>query len=81
MKVFIMTKFDRAFFSSLKFSVMSDCEKQGFAGVSSPVPLIADNGEFLVIIDGVYAEIYDAEAIENCTGPSFQIDNISELAY
>lgn len=74
-------KFDRAFFASLKFSVMTADEKMGFAGVSSPVPLIADSGEFLVIVDGNYAEIYDAESIENCSGPSFQIDNISELAY
>ena len=76
-----MTKFDRAFFSSLKFSVMTESEKCGFAGVQSPVPLIADSGEFLVIVDGVYAEIYDAESIENCSGPSFQIDDITELAY
>jgi hypothetical protein len=73
--------FDRAFFASLDFKVMTETEKMGFAGVSSPVPLIADNGEFLVIIDGNYAEIYDADSIENCNGPSFQIDNISELPY
>ena len=73
--------FDRAFFASLNFSVMTESDKMGFAGVSSPVPLIADNGEFLVIVDGVYAEIYDAESVENCSGPSFQIENICELPY
>lgn len=73
--------FDRAFFASLKFSVMTENEKMGFAGVQSPVPLIADSGDFLVIVDGNYAEIYDAESIENCSGPSFQIENISELPY
>ena len=73
--------FDRAFFASLNFRVMTETDKMGFAGVSSPVPLIADSGEFLVIVDGNYAEIYDAESMENCNGPSFQIDNISELPY
>ena len=76
-----MTNFDRAFFSSLKFSVMTETEKMGFAGVQSPVPLIADSGEFLVIVDGVYAEIYDADSVENCSGPSATIENITELPY
>jgi hypothetical protein len=71
----------RKFLASLDFTVMTESDKMGFAGVGSPVPLIADNGEFLVIVDGNYAEIYDAEAIETASGPSFQIDNISELPY
>ena len=50
-------KFDRAFFESLSFRVMTPSDREGFAGCNSPVPLIADSGEFLVIVDGCYAEI------------------------
>lgn len=74
-------KFDRAFFESLNFSVMSKFDRMGFAGCTSPVPLIADNGEFLVVVDGCYAEIYTAADLENCTGASYQIDDIRELEY
>ena len=71
----------RKFLASLEFRRFNEHDYMGFGGVQSPVPLIADSGEFLVIVDGNYAEIYDAESIENCSGPSFQIDNISELPY
>ena len=73
--------FDRAFFKSLSFRVMNSFDREGFAGCTSPVPLIADTGEFLVIVDGCYAEIYNADDIENCSGPSVQIDNICDLPY
>ena len=74
-------KFDRDFFQSLSFRVMTPSDREGFAGCNSPVPLIADSGEFLVIVDGCYAEIYNADDIENCSGPSVQIDNICDLPY
>lgn len=54
--------FDRNFFESLTFRVMNDTDKMGFAGVTSPVPLISDNSDFLVVVDGVHAEIYDEDA-------------------
>jgi hypothetical protein len=75
----IMTKFDREFFSSLKFRVFSPDDYYGFAGVTSPVPLIAENDDYLVIIDGCYAEIYTTSGFENCDGPEVQIDDIRDL--
>lgn len=57
---------------------MTEFDKQGFAGVSSPVPLIAEYGDnYLVIIDGCYAEITDInelELVDSC-------DDINELPY
>ena len=68
----------RKFLSSLDFKVMTEFDKQGFAGVSSPVPLIAEYGDnYLVIIDGCYAEITDInelELVDSC-------DDINELPY
>jgi hypothetical protein len=62
MKVFMIT---RKFLASLDFTVMTENDKMGFAGVSSPVPLIAEFGDkFLVIIDGCYAEVTDVESLE-----------------
>jgi len=54
----------RAFLQSLRFKVMPERERQGFAGCSSPVPLIAEYGDkYIVVIDGDYCEIVDAETI------------------
>ena len=57
---------------------MNDFDKMGFAGVSSPVPLIAEFGEkYLVIIDGAYAEVTDCDElqlVDSC-------DDITELPY
>ena len=68
----------RKFLSSLKFSVMTEFDKQGFAGVSSPVPLIAEYGDnYRVIIDGCYAEVTDVnelQLVDSC-------DDINELPY
>ena len=68
----------RKFLSSLNFSVMTESDKMGFAGVQSPVPLIAEYGDkFLVIIDGCYAEVTDVESLELVDS----CDDIRELAY
>lgn len=68
----------RKFLSSLNFRVMTENDKMGFAGVSSPVPLIAEYGsDYLVIIDGAYAEVTDVnelQLVDSC-------DDINELAY
>ncbi len=68
----------RKFLSSLSFRVMTDFDKMGYAGVSSPVPLIAEYGDkFLVIIDGCYAEVTDyheLQLVDSC-------DDINELEY
>ena len=68
----------RKFLASLNFRVMTDFDKMGFAGVSSPVPLIAEYGsKYLVIIDGCYAEVTDykeLQLVDSC-------DDINELPY
>jgi len=68
----------RKFLSSLNFRVMTESDKMGFAGVSSPVPLIAEYGsKYLVIIDGCYAEVTDCDElqlVDSC-------DDINELPY
>ena len=68
----------RKFLSGFNFSVMTETDKMGFAGVQSPVPLIAEKDNLLVIIDGNYCEVYgensDFEPTETC-------ENISELPY
>ena len=68
----------RKFLASLDFKVMTENDKMGFAGVSSPVPLIAEYGDnYLVIIDGAYAEVNDVnelQLVDSC-------DDINELAY
>lgn len=68
----------RKFLASLNFSVMSESDKQGFAGCTSPVPLIAEyDDQYLVIIDGCYAEVCDVnelQVVDSC-------DNINELPY
>jgi len=48
----------RDFLASLKFRVMTPQDHNGFAGVDSPVPLIADTGDYLVVIDGDRCEVY-----------------------
>ena len=54
------TKISRPLLKTIKFKVMTDSDKMGFAGVESPVPLIGeieDEG-ICVVIDGNYAELY-----------------------
>jgi hypothetical protein len=71
----------RAFLSGFKFKPMDSVDKMGFAGVESPVPLIAENEDYLVIIDGVYCEVYDAVTIDGNFEPTETCDNICELPY
>ena len=69
---------DREFLKSLTFRVMDEDDKMGFAGVQSPVPLIAENEYCLVIIDGDRCEVYGDDSD---FGPEFVCENISELPY
>lgn len=76
------TLISRALLKSMNFRVMSDFEKNGFAGAESPVPLIAENEDegILIVIDGAHAELYafdgcaNFECIDSC-------ENINELPY
>ena len=56
----IYTKLSRELLKSLKFRVFDAIDYHGFAGVESPVPLIAENEDegILVVVDGAYAELY-----------------------
>jgi hypothetical protein len=68
----------RKFLSALEFRVMDKHELMGFAGVQSPVPLIAETDNYLVIIDGDRCEVYG----ENSDfGPDEICESISELPY
>ena len=72
-------KITRELLESLTFRVFTENDYYGFAGVQSPVPLISDNTNVLVIIDGCYAELYanlnnNGEADDVC-------DDIRELMY
>ena len=69
---------DRKFLASLTFHVMTESDKMGFAGVQSPVPLIAETDNQLVIIDGDRCEVYGEDA---GFGPEFVCESISELPY
>jgi hypothetical protein len=64
----------REFLAGLNFRVMTEQDRYGFQGCESPVSLIAEDGENLVIIDGSYCEVCGADGtmIDQC-------DNISEL--
>ena len=75
-------KITRELLESLTFRVFTKNDYYGFAGVQSPVPLIAENDDegVMMIIDGDYAELYaydgcaNFDCIDTC-------DNIRELQY
>jgi len=68
----------RKFLAGLDFRIMTDNDRIGFAGCESPVSLIAEYGDnYLVIIDGSYAEVCDVnelQLVDSC-------DDIRELEY
>lgn len=75
-------KITRELLESLTFRVFTENDYYGFAGVQSPVPLIAENEEegIVVVIDGDFAELYaddgcaNFDCIDTC-------DNVRELMY
>jgi len=69
---------DREFLKGLTFRVMNEDDKMGFAGVQSPVPLIAEVDNLLVIIDGDRCEVYGDDSD---FGPESICESISELPY
>lgn len=74
------TKISRELLKTLNFRVFEKSDYFGFAGVSSPVPLIAENDAegICVIIDGDYAELY---AYDGCANFEMidSVNNIREL--
>lgn len=72
----------RDFLRSIKLSVMTDFDRHGFAGAESPVALIGENDQYLVVVDGNYCEVYSAEAMADGTFEPIETnDNICELPY
>ena len=73
-------KITREFLRSLNFRPFEKTDYFGFCGVESPVPLIAEKDNILVIIDGIYAELYitsengEIDCVDTC-------DNIRELPF
>lgn len=75
-------KITRSLLESLSFRPFTKNDYYGFAGVQSPCPMIAEgisNGqEFMVILDGDYAELYTQECVD---GAADTCENIRELPY
>jgi len=74
------TKISRELIESLSFRAFDKMDYYGFAGVNSPIPLIAENEEegITVIIDGGYAELY---AYDGCANFDLvdSVENINDL--
>lgn len=68
----------REFLSTLTFRVMTDSDKTGFAGVMSPIPLIAETEDLLVVIDGDRCEVYNDNSDY---GPACICESITNLTY
>jgi hypothetical protein len=68
----------REFLKTVQFRVMNESDKEGFAGVQSPVPMIGEVDNFLVIIDGDRCEVYGEDSD---FGPADVCESISELEY
>ena len=76
------TKISRELLASIEFRLMDESDKMGFAGVSSPCPMIGEvEAEGItVIVDGGYAELYAYDGCANfdCVDTC---ENINELPY
>lgn len=72
------SKITRELLAGLTFRPFTKNDWYGFQGCESPVPFIAEEEDFLVILDGDYAELYvhDYEfgAVDTC-------DSIRELSH
>ena len=76
------TKISRELLASIDFRLMDESDKMGFAGVTSPCPMLGEiEAEGItVIVDGGYAELYaydgcaNFDCIDTC-------ENINELPY
>jgi hypothetical protein len=71
----------RELIDSLEFRKFEKNDYYGFAGVTSPIPLIADRDDgIIMIIDGAYAELYVTES-DGSVDLADSVDNINELSY
>jgi hypothetical protein len=51
----------RKFLKTLNFRQFDEHDFEGFAGVDSPVPFIAETEDYLVIVDGDICEVFNIE--------------------
>jgi hypothetical protein len=51
----------RELLRSLTFKPFSQNDYYGFAGVESPLPMIAETDTHVFVLDGGYCEMYDAD--------------------
>ena len=72
-------KITRELLKSLTFRTFTKTDYYGFSGVESPVPLIAETDELLVIIDGSYAELYTAADLAEALEPTDTCEDIRLL--
>ena len=76
------TKISRELLASIDFRLMDESDKMGFAGVTSPCPMIGEveSEGITVIVDGGYAELYAYDGCANfdCVDTC---ENINELPY
>lgn len=70
----------RAFLKSLPFRVFTPNDYHGFAGVESPVPLMYEGDDYLVIIDGVMCAVY-ADTEDDGFDLVAECDDITKLEY
>jgi hypothetical protein len=77
-----MTKISRELMTSLTFRPFSKNDYYGFSGVSSPIPMIAENEDegILMIVDGDYAELYAYDG-DGAFDIIDQVDSIRDLPY
>ncbi len=77
-----MTKISRELMISLNFRPFTKNDYYGFSGVSSPIPMIAENEDegILMIVDGDYAELYAYDG-DGAFDVVDVCDNIRELPY
>jgi hypothetical protein len=68
----------REFLAGFNFRIMTRNDLLCFSGCESPVPLIAENDQYLVIIDGSVCEVYGEDA---SAGPLATCDDIVALPY
>lgn len=68
----------RDFLAGFNFRIMTKSDLQAFNGCESPVPMIAENDQYLVILDGSVCEVYGTDP---CEGPVATCYDLSQLPY
>ncbi len=71
----------REFLKSVNFRVMNEFDRQGFAGAMSPVALIGEIDDYLVVIDGPYCEVYGPATDDGTFEPIDTCDDIRDLPF